>query len=519
MKLGVDVGGTHTDAVVIDGERILAVHKAATTSDITSGVQSALVTVLTKAGINRAQIQSVVIGTTSFTNAVVERRGLTRTAAVRIGLPSSTAVPPFSGWPADIRETLGGTFYPLHGGHEYDGKETIGLRENELANTAAMLRNDGIGAVAITAPFSSVNNSAELAVAAYLRAALPDLDITLSHEIGRLGLLERENAALLNAGLMRLASKVVSAFKQALADLDIQAPFFISQNDGSLMEARLVQQYPVLTFSSGPTNSMRGAAYLSRLQKAIVIDVGGTTADIGMVVDGYPRESNIAVEVGDVLTNLRMPDIIATPIGGGTRIRDTGMRLGPDSVGHRLTEEAHCFGGNSLTLTDILVAAGDIEIGSHSLKNCIARDVIENTKASLRQTLQRAIDRIKTDRTPIPLIAVGGAAFLVPRDLDGISEVIYPPYGDVANAIGAAMAQVSGEAEILYSPQTQTRSDALDYVKQKAMDKAVEAGAAPDTVKIVDIEEVPVAYMANGAERIRVRALGTPMLNKSNGGN
>ncbi len=312
MKLGVDVGGTHTDAVIVDGDQILASYKAATTGDITSGIREALQQVLLQSKARLSDLQSVVIGTTSFTNAVVERRHLSRTAAVRIGLPSGTAVPPFSDWPSDIRDTLGGTYFQLHGGHEYDGTETQPLRENEMAATVEALRDTEATAVAISSPFATVNHQAEKQLGDYLRSRLPDLDITLSHAIGRIGLLERENAALLNASLMKLARQTVNAFRQALADLDIRAPFFVSQNDGSLMDAAFVAHFPVLTFSSGPTNSMRGAAQLSKVKRAIVIDVGGTTADIGMVVDGYPRESNVSIEIGGVLSEFAQPpDLIA----------------------------------------------------------------------------------------------------------------------------------------------------------------------------------------------------------------
>lgn len=512
MKLGVDVGGTHTDAVIIADQQILATCKAATSADITGGVRQALQQVIDQAGIDRQALHSVVIGTTSFTNAVVERRHLSRTAAVRIGSPSGAAVPPFSGWPADIRDALGGCYYHLQGGHEYDGQQTQPLLDSEMAAVVEALRRDEISAVAISAPFSTVNHDAEQQLAAYLHAHLPDIDITPSHEIGRLGLLERENAALLNASLIKLARSTVQAFRQALGELDIRAPLLISQNDGSLVDAQFVERYPVQTFSSGPTNSMRGAAYLCQVQQAIVVDVGGTTADIGMVVDGFPRESNVSIEIGNVLTNLRMPDIIALPLGGGTVVRDEGRQLGPDSVGYRLGEAAQCFGGDSLTLTDIMVASGAVQIGDATRLKHISQDTLDRVKAQVRDTLQRGIDRIKTNREPIPLIAVGGGAFIVPSDLDGVSEVIYPAHAGVANAIGATLAQVSGQAELLYSTQTQSRDSALQQAKDHASERAVQAGAERLSIKIVDIEEAPVAYMADGTSCIRVRVLGMPLL-------
>ena len=121
--------------------------------------------------------------------------------------------------------------------------------------------------------------------------------------------------------------------------MGIHAPLYITQNDGTLISADYAARFPVLTFGSGPTNSMRGAAFLTGLQDAIVMDVGGTTTDVGALVHGFPRESSIAVDVGGVRTNFRMPDILSIGLGGGTRIRldrpARTLRVGPDSVGYR----------------------------------------------------------------------------------------------------------------------------------------------------------------------------------------
>src|SRR5438874_2436992 len=148
-------------------------------------------------------------------------------------------------------------------------------------------------------------------------AEVPDARITLSEEIGRIGLLERENAAILNACLQELGSRTVAAYGDALAAAGITAPLFLTQNDGTLMSAEYAQRFPVLTFASGPTNSMRGAAFLSGLQEALVVDIGGTTTDVGALQHGFPREAGVAVEVGGGRTNLRMPDVSSIGPAGG----------------------------------------------------------------------------------------------------------------------------------------------------------------------------------------------------------
>lgn len=151
-------------------------------------------------------------------------------------------------------------------------------------------------------------------------------DVSLSSDIGGLGLLERENAVIVNASLRPLARRTVKAFEAALQQLSVAAPLFITQNDGTLMSASRAAQYPVLTFNSGATNSMRGAAYLSGLKDAVVMDIGGTSTDVGQLADGFAVESSADIELsGGVLINFRMPDVHCFNLGGGTVVtRDDG---------------------------------------------------------------------------------------------------------------------------------------------------------------------------------------------------
>src|SRR4029077_1708878 len=158
---------------------------------------------------------------------------------------------------------------------------------------------------------------------------------------------------LLNAALADLAERTVGAFVEALERSGVAAPLYLTQNDGTVMLASLAQRYPVYSFASGPTNSMRGAAFLSKLSDAIVIDVGGTTTDIGSLRHGFPREANNVVEVGGVRTLFRMPDLLSIGLGGGSLIDDDGRRVGLRSVGYRLVDDSRVFGGATLTATDV----------------------------------------------------------------------------------------------------------------------------------------------------------------------
>ncbi|MEF2070329.1 hydantoinase/oxoprolinase family protein [Consotaella aegiceratis] len=508
MRIGIDVGGTNTDAALMDGLRVVAACKSPTTADVSSGVVSALRQVMSSSSVEASAIEAVMIGTTHFTNAVVERRRLLQVAAIRLGLPATKALPPMTDWPEDLAATLGRHRYMVHGGHEFDGREIAPLDEAEIARIALEIKAKGLKTASITSVFSPVTPVMEQRAAEILLNEIPDLRVSLSHEIGRVGFLERENAAIMNACLADLSRHVVASFRQALRDMAITAPFFVSQNDGTLMTPDHVERYPVLTFASGPTNSMRGAAMLAGEKEAMVVDIGGTTSDVGMLMQGFPRESAVAVDIGGVRTNFRMPDVLAIGLGGGSLVRDEGRRIGPDSVGYEITSKALVFGGDTLTTTDIVVAAGLEDIGDRSRVAHVPAATVENALDTMHRMVDEAVDRMKTSADPLPVVLVGGGSILVSRDLPSASKVIRPENASVANAIGAAIAQVGGEVDRIYSLEGTSRDAVLNGAKAEASDNARRAGAAAETVKIVDIEEVPLAYLPGSATRIRVKAVG-----------
>ena len=331
--------------------------------------------------------------------------------------------------------------------------------------------------------------------------------VTLSHRLGRIGLLERENAALLNACLIELARKTTRAFTEALRGSGIAAPLYLTQNDGTVMLAEVAEAYPVYSFASGPTNSMRGAAFLSKRDEALVIDVGGTTTDIGSLRHGFPREANSVVEIGGVRTLFRMPDLLSLGLGGGTLVRrEPALAIGPASVGYRLTEQALVFGGDVLTVTDVAVAAGLIDLGDRSRVAALPAALVEAALARIRAMIEEGVDRMKTDAGDAPLIAVGGGSFLVPTRLAGVSEVLNVPHQAVANAVGAAIAQVSGEVDQIF--QDLTRDEAIARARRAAEDKAVAAGADRTTINVVEVEDLPLAYLPGNSLRTRVRVVG-----------
>ncbi len=508
MRIGIDVGGTNTDAVLMDGAAVLSATKTPTTANVSEGIATALRRVIADSGIDTAAIDGVMIGTTHFTNAVVERKHLTPTACIRLGLPATVCLPPMVDWPDDLREIVGGNAHLAHGGHEFDGREISAYQPEEVRAIAGKIRDAGLTAVAISSVFSPVNATFEEQSAEIVREVIPGANITLSSEIGRIGLLERENAAIMNSCLRQLAARTVDGFKAALDELAIDAPFYISQNDGTLMNADFAKEYPVLTFASGPTNSMRGAAFLSGLKDAIVVDVGGTTTDIGVLQHGFPRVAALAVDIGGVRTNFRMPDTYSIGLGGGSIISPHPLKVGPQSVGYELTEKALVFGGDILTATDVIVAGGSEDIGDKSAVADLNAEMVAAAQARIMEMIAIAVDRMKTSATPVPVIVVGGGSILVTGAIEGASEIIKPQHFPVANAIGAAIAQVGGECDRIFSLAELSREQALEQAKAEASERAFNAGAAAASIEIVDVEEVPLAYLPGNATRIMVKAVG-----------
>ncbi len=504
-RIGIDVGGTNTDAAVIDAGSVVATAKTPTTEDVLTGISDAL------AAVPHHDVDTVVIGTTHFTNAVVQRQDLNRVGFVRLCLPSGRSLPPLVGWPTDLADAVRGRTAMITGGVEYDGRPFEQLDEAAVIEATRGFGDAGIDAVVVAGSFSPVDPTQEERAAELVCEHLPGARVTLSHRLGRLGLLERENAAGLNACLLDLADTTIDAFSSALDDagLDEGTRLFLTQNDGTLLTVDEARRHPVLTFASGPTNSMRGAALLAGVEDGLVVDVGGTTADFGALVGGYPRQANAAVDVGEVRTLFQLPDLLSVGLGGGSRIRVEGggnVTIGPDSVGQRLLTEALCFGGSVPTLTDAAVKAGRLVIDGAVSPDALGVDP-GAVLAVAAELVAEGADRLKLTAAEAPLVAVGGGAFAVPDRLPGISDVLRPPHADTANAVGAALAEVSGEVDRVFHELG--REAAVAAALELAVQRAVAAGAVTETVRPIEVEDLPLAYLAGDARRVRVRVVGS----------
>ncbi|OCF60802.1 hydantoinase [Kwoniella mangroviensis CBS 10435] len=424
-SIGVDVGGTNIDAVILDVSSnstrpILATHKSPTTPDVTTGIQGAIEQSLRKATIDKCSIQAIFIG------------------------PFSRLAPPFVSFPYELRHVLEGPCFFAEGGLQVDGSE---ITSEEL-------------------------------VREILYAEIPGVKVCISKEVANIGLLQRENATILNAALLEFAQLTVSGFKESTHALHISCPLFLTSNDGTLMTCEMAAKFPIKTFSSGPTNSMRGANFLARLgdqqrkkETALVMDVGGTTTEIGVLLPtGFPRQASAYHELCGVPLNFSMPHVYSIGLGGGSRVRKDSNRkttIGPDSVGYRIHELGRAFGGDILTTTDIVFAAGRASsIGDPELVKDIAREEVFAAQEKIRQMIESAVDCMKTSVQDIPVYLVGGGAILVPDELKGVSTVYRPQFYDAANAVGAACAQISGFIDTLEDTSKLSIAEVQKIVEQ-----------------------------------------------------
>ncbi|KAB8295723.1 hypothetical protein EYC80_008548 [Monilinia laxa] len=512
--IGIDVGGTNTDAVILQDENILAWHKTPTTPDIQDGVEQAITAVIKSAQISKDSIDFIKIGTTQFVNAVLEQNAtkLDKVAVIRLCGPYSRGSPPFVGFPHSLRRLMEGHYGYVDGGLQVDGTSISEVNIKQLQEQASIIRSKSISSVVVIGIYSPSNPAQEKFARRILAEELgPDYDISCSHTIGRMGFLERENASILNASLRRFARHVIAGFAHAVHDIG-NASLYITLNDGTLSKASIAAEHPVRCFSSGPTNSARGAALLAKNEymdlegdsEVLVVDVGGTTTDIcALLKSGYPRQSAAFVKIAGVRTNFTIPDVYSIALGGGSLIRTTKSgktTVGPDSVGPRLQNESIAFGGQTLTATDLVVSNERTQIISDGLR--------ANGHLEIQRALEDAIDQVKTKQGYARVILVGGGSIIVGTDIAGVGEVIRPKYLEVANAVGAAIGKISGHVDTVVIPGERTIEEEIEEAKLLAIQRCVAAGGDKKTIEVVEVDTLPINYVTNGSTQLVVRVVG-----------
>lgn len=509
-KIGIDIGGTNTDLVLVDSENaIVAFTKTATTPDVNTGIKTALVQVLKDARVNGEDIAGIFIGTTQIANAIIQRSNLYRVGVIRIAGQHPESIPSCYGWPENLKKSLYVDTVSVNGGYECDGDPITLINPAEIELAIKDLLKKNVESIAVIGVFSSLNPRQELLVKEIAQKVTKgNIPLSLSHQIGGTGFIERENSTILNAALKRVMSEAFQGLISTCLEVGLVSPVWVTENNGSIVDLNHAIEYPILTVSAGPTNSFIGGMRLAKIEDAIIIDVGGTSTDVGIVRGGIPRRCLNNTKIGGININFSMPDVHSIGMGGGSHIEiDTDkIQIGPKSSGSRTFSESLSFGGKQLTFTDISLALGHLEIQGAKPQNVLlshkgCRAVLD---LAIKQ-LYTMIGKIGPEERSMPIIMIGGGASLFPKNMLD-SRFIIPPYAHVANAYGAALAQISAVVDTVVS--LEQRQEVLDRLQQQAIQNAIQKGADYQTVKIDHIDIIPYHYMPGKIARVIVRATG-----------
>ena len=313
--LGVDTGGTYTDAVILeDEERVIAFSKALTThSDLSLGIGLAIQKAIKKKNTATEKISLVSLSTTLATNALVEGQG-DRVALVMIGFQDSDLEK------HSIFDALkGDPFLVIEGGHNYAGFEKSPLEKNKLSKWISGIK--GVSAYAVCSQFAVRNPEHELEAAEIIRK-LTDKPVSLSHQISaKLNGPKRALTAVLNARLIALIDLLIVKAEHVIKSLGILAPLMVVRGDGALISAAQAREKPIETILSGPAASIVGARWLTGETEAIISDIGGTTTDIAVLKGGKPAIDPRGASVGPYRTMVEAVAMYTFGLGGDSEVK------------------------------------------------------------------------------------------------------------------------------------------------------------------------------------------------------
>ncbi|MFC6886843.1 MULTISPECIES: hydantoinase/oxoprolinase N-terminal domain-containing protein [Actinomadura] len=470
MIAGIDVGPTNTDAVLLDGTGAArATAKVPSAPDDPVAAVRAALRALPRTG---EPVSRAAVGLRGPARAVVERRGLARVGVLRIGGNAARAVRPLYGWPPDLVDAVHAGSAIVEGGGGFGPGDWTALDEDAVARFAAGLAGRA-GAVAITGVFAPVDGAQERRAAEIVRREMGEAHVSLSGELGPLGLLERENTAVLNGALHRLAGDLADGLRAALAEaFGPDLTVLVTRGDGSVMGLDHLRRHPGLGLGSSLASTLRGAAILTGRDGAVVADVGEHRIRVGALAGGYPQQA-FGARIGGVPVGFWMPDLIRVP------------RSGPRTRAE-LAEAVDRMRPSADRLPLVLVGGG------------------AGTFAEAR-----AHDPSHPDGTGRSngLLEVAGGLDGV--GLPGVGEVLVPEHGGVAGAIGAAASPVGGQAERVVRVDTGTDLAAvLAEVREDARASAVRAGADPRRVTVSEVSRTPLPYLPGATLRLHARASG-----------
>lgn len=503
MKLGIDVGGTHTDAVIIgENGKILSWSKQLTSKDIISGIAIATETVILEAGIAPEQIQGVFVGTTHVQNALYHPGTLANTALIRI-VTRPSLVKPALFWPEHLKQYVSKIY-------QINSQSVL----QEIDKLLQDITNEGIESICIVGVNSPLFEKEEQSIHDRFKENFPNIPITMSHKLGSFGFIERENSALLNAVLAKVIRQAMLDLTDLFKSLKLECPCWLTQNDGSLLEIPEAIDYPLFTIGSGATNSFRGASILSGLSECIVVDFGGSTIEIGKISDGQPESVLGAKSFLNMDFNMRVPKMYSLPYGGGSLIsleqEDVHIK---ETIANDLELQGVSWGGSSWTLTDSFIKL-DTEILSDQKMNLnglksLSKEDCQKVVKKVTQEIKEKITHLEGSSEDIPVVLVGGGSKLLVNRLFGKYKRVHHPLGyQISNAIGACFAPLSAQTDKVFWLKKRSKDEIILIEKEALIRQLLDKGAKENSIKLVLMEEYPFDYFHGEVLRIRLKAVG-----------
>lgn len=462
MLIGIDVGGTTTDAVLIRNGEVYSTAKVPTEpGDLLKSLLGALDEV--SRGVPPEQFERVVFSTTVITNLIAE--GKTERVALLL-IPGPGVNPASYVFPDS---------FCIKGAMDYRGREIQPIDEEEVRGTVSRIRDQGFLRVAVVSKFGQRNPSHELRIEEIIREMHPDCKVELGHKVsGKLNFPRRVATSMLASATGEHYQNFVSEIKKALEERKIRASVFILKADGGTLPIEKSVELPVETIFSGPAASTIGAlAITPEGQTSVVVDIGGTTTDLALILSGKPLIASKGARLGDFLTHVRAFAVRSIAVGGDSIVRvketDSGLRtisIGPERVG-----PAYCMGGKEPTPTDALRVLRLVEVGDSQRANEAVSSVASSLGKSVLETASLIVDitaemiaqavremfleweqepayRIwevlqKKKERPENVVGIGGGAKGL---IAGVAEKlnakpVIPSHSEVGNAIGAAVAR------------------------------------------------------------------------------
>ncbi len=463
MLLGIDVGGTHTDAVLIDNGGIVASHKVATNhGDLFLSINEALEKTIST--VDKSKIRQINLSTTLSTNAIVENR----LEEVGLFISSGPGINP-------ANFSMGKHSYLIDGSIDHRGTEILGLNQTQVERAVDECKRDGVSVFALVSKFATRNTDHETSLG---ESVSPAADFcTFGHQVsGQLSFPRRICTAYYNSAVWRLYNSFIDSIEKSLANHGINPKINILKADGGTMPLVLSRKFPVESILSGPAASIMGIISLCDItEDSIILDIGGTTTDIAIFADGAPLIERDGISINSHPTLVRSLKTRSIGIGGDSSINVNGgtISVGPERMGPSMAD-----GGIGPTLVDALNYTGIISYGNTTRSSSgivelakragispeeLAEKSVDFSVNSIRAEVDALIDEVNNRPVytihemlegkkiiPRKIYLMGGPARAFVKHLGNAYglDVVIPENYDVANAIGAALARVTFNAEL-----------------------------------------------------------------------